>query len=673
MSGPGRLSPLGTARERFLRGRERGFEEHNPEPLLPPELLRAAEGFELDDAVLYQAWELTRCAPRLDRRGQRALLLLAVAALVNLRRGSTRLPLSGKPYEELLKTLGAKDTDLRAISALLESAGRGEGPAADLVGAPVDYKPFIVEAGSLYLQRMRHFEDRLVESLGARLASPAESDGARMQAALDEVLAHPPVMGGRRIELSEEQQDAVLTALREPFAVVSGGPGTGKTSIVVSILRALVRLGVAVEKVALAAPTGKAANRMEEAIRKYLAALPEVAGPDAALKVAPPEARTLHRLLGYVPSSDRFRHHANNPLSEQVVIVDEGSMIDLFLMCQLVGAVRPGARLIVLGDAEQLPSVDAGAVLRDLVPADGAHGRSAVRLTHSYRMDPNDPAGRAVYSAASAINAGKPEALLAQVTERAAVAELAYEKVELLPADGAAALEAFLDDWYRRQVRALDGFADIVRRVHTWHGDGQGFDEAARETLDRLFRHYEAARLLCVTRGEARASGAAACNGWMHRTFAEDPAIGLSVPLASASFLPGEPVMMQRNDYGRGLFNGDQGVVLRVAEPGESSHHFRAVFPTREGFRPFALEGLRAQLVHAFAMTVHKSQGSEFDRVALLLPEEEMPLLTREILYTAATRARKSVVLVGSRPVLEIGVARKLERFSGIRERLAVR
>ena len=171
MSGPGRLSPLGTARERFLRGRERGFEEHNPEPLLPPELLRAAEGFELDDAVLYQAWELTRCAPRLDRRGQRALLLLAVAALVNLRRGSPRLPLSGKPYEELLKTLGAKDTDLRAISALLESAGRGEGPAADLVGAPGDYKPFIVEAGSLYLQRMRHFEDRLVESLGARLAS----------------------------------------------------------------------------------------------------------------------------------------------------------------------------------------------------------------------------------------------------------------------------------------------------------------------------------------------------------------------------------------------------------------------------------------------------------------------------------------------------------------------
>ncbi|MGI5861128.1 MAG: exodeoxyribonuclease V subunit alpha [Myxococcales bacterium] len=677
MSGQGRLTPLGTARERFLRASDRACGPQSAEPALPPELARAAEGFELDDAVLYQAWELTRCAPGLDTRGQRALLFLSVAALVNLKRGSTRLPLGGEGLEDLLPKLDAAPEDRQAVRELLEQALAGSGPAAALVGGPGDYKPFVVEGGSLYLQRMRHFEDRLVASLQARMAaSAAGAEEARIREALDEVMRAAPVVNGKPVALSDEQQEAVLTALREPLAVVSGGPGTGKTSIVVSILRTLARLGVPMEKVALAAPTGKAANRMQEAIRKYLAGLgEEVAAADAQLVRAPPEARTLHRLLGYLPSADRFRHHANNPLSEEVVIVDEGSMVDLFLMCQLVRAVRPEARLVLLGDAEQLPSVDAGAVLRDLLPSGepDARRRCAVRLTKSYRMDPSDPSGRAVLTVAHAINAGEVGRAMEGMAPRVKPVELEYEKVELLVATGAQQREAFLADWYRRRVRALEELPELVRREFAYRADGESlsFSPADEEALWRLFRHLESARLLCVTRGQARPTGIAACNAWLHRAFAEDPEVGVSVPLATASFLPGEPVLMQRNDYQRGLFNGDQGVVLRVSLPGESSHHFRAVFPTRDGFRPFSLEGLRPMLQHAFAMTVHKSQGSEFDHVALMLPEDEMPLLTREVLYTGATRARRSVVFVGALKILRVAIGNRMTRFSGIGERLA--
>lgn len=675
MSGQGRLTPLGTARERFLRASDRGSGPAAAEPVLPPELLRAAEGFELDNAVLYQAWELTRCAPGLDARGQRALLFLSVAALVNLKRGSTRLPLGSEGLEDLLPKLDAAPEDLKAVRELLEQARTGAGPAAGLIGAPGDYKPFVIDGGSLYLQRMRYFEDRLVESLRERMAAPATAfDEARAREALDEVMRVAPVMSGKPVALSDEQREAVLTALREPFTVVSGGPGTGKTSIVVSILRTLTRLGVPMERVALAAPTGKAANRMQEAIRKYLKGLGgEPASADEALVEAPPEARTLHRLLGYVPSGDRFRHHANNPLSEEVVIVDEGSMVDLFLMCQLVRAVRPQARLVLLGDAEQLPSVDAGAVLRDLIPSGEAEARRrcAVRLTKSFRMDPSDPAGRAVLTVANAINAGDVQRAMEGMVPRAKADELEYQKVELLAATSGTQREAFLADWYRRRVRPLDGFAELARRVFVYRGDEEGFAEAESEVLGRLFKHFESARLLCVTRGEARATGAAACNAWLHRTYAEDPEVGLSIPLATASLLPGEPVLMQRNDYQRGLFNGDQGLILRVSQPGEVSHHFRAVFPTRGGFRPFSLDGLRPMLQHAFAMTVHKSQGSELDHVALMLPEDEMPLLTREVLYTGATRARRSVVFVGAPKILRVAIGNRMTRFSGIGERLA--
>ncbi|AKU89702.1 exodeoxyribonuclease V subunit alpha [Vulgatibacter incomptus] len=657
-----RLSPLGAARPRLLRGLLRGMgrgARGEAAPEVPSELEEAVARCELEGRTLHQAWELVRCGQGLSAVERRGLFFLAVAALVSQGRGSTRLPTSDGSLDRLLGDLRATAADRAQVVALLAEA-RGQGPRLRAIfGVPGDYKPLLLGDDHLCLQRMFHFEERLVASLRDRMSipplEPASPD------ALRDVLDRAPTISGKKAALSDEQQEAVLAALRLPLAVITGGPGTGKTSIVVSILRMLARQGVAPERIALAAPTGKAAFRMAESIRKYLLALADPAAADLALIASCPEPRTLHRLLGYSPVRESFLHHENNPLAEEVVIVDEASMIDLVLMDRLVRSIRPGARLVLLGDSEQLPSVDAGAVLRDLVPPPGvtdSRSRFSVRLTRSYRMDPSDPSGRNVLSVARAINEGRaPFDGEEPVRLRQSAEELAFEKVELLQGD----LGPFLRRWHDEKIRGLPSFAERVKREWRWE-DGR-FVAGDEEELRILFRHFESLRLLCVTRETPR-TGTEAVNAELHALVA-----GRSSS-REAAFLPGEPVMMQRNDYERGLFNGDQGLVLRVREAGAAGHHFRAVFPKGEGFAVFHLDGLRAHLRLSYAMTVHKSQGSEFDVLGLILPENPMPLLTREILYTAVTRSRRGVAIVGSREVLEKGAAARLERHSGVAQKL---
>lgn len=328
-------------------------------------------------------------------------------------------------------------------------------------------------------------------------------------------------------------------------------------------------------------------------------------------------------------------------------------------MERLLRALAPSARLVLLGDADQLPSVEAGAVFRDLVPAEEAPPGdprigASVRLRQSYRMDPRDPAGRAIYLAAQAIQRGAHEAAAA-IEPRAHPGELTFERVEGLPGG---ALGAFCERWHRARYAAWEDFLPLVRRA--WVVEEGRFEE--EEALARLFAHYEKSRILCLTK--VLETGAEAVNARIHRIHRE--AVGGD---PGARFALGEPLMMQRNDYARGLFNGDQGLVLRVRAKGEARIGLQVVFPVAEGFRAFPLE-LGASLRPAWAMTVHKSQGSEFDAVALVLPEAENPLLTREALYTALTRARRSVVVLGEPSIFSRGIARRLERETGIVERL---
>ncbi len=763
-------SPHGTARERFARvgrmliGKTPGGASIGPGPSAAQQgddmrqffrnVAAGAHAHDLGDESLYLAEELAELQWSLGGRQKRALALLVLASMISVRQGSSRLPLSRAESSylgELIASLiraGKLELDAKTLLEDIDKLTRAV-TLDHIIGRKGEYRPLILDDDCIYQHRMLWCEEQLAQRLGGRLGAElargpdlergieqserlSAPDG--IDSALAEILARPAVVGGQPLHLSAEQQYAVRRALAQRLTVISGGPGTGKTAIVVTMLRVLRRLGEPIEAIALAAPTGKAANRMWSSIRRGLEAVQDrdaidegllgpigSAGRSRGANRGPASApggvepRTLHRLLGYVPGADRFRHHENNPLSATTVIVDEASMIDLVLMERLLRSLRPNARLVLLGDADQLPSVDAGAVLRDLVAASEirrSHGSSArftVRLTHSYRMDAKNPDGRAILIAAKAVNDGDSEALFGpQPTEqseggaadhdadhdredgngppgtesssassaaapavssgqgiipaRQSPAKLSFRGVELLPTgDELTAVHGFVDTWYKKRIQGQKDFARLATKTFCYvRGE---WPKSEERDLAALFAVYEATRLLTVTRRQS--TGSEAMNRRLHRRVLADASVDKSPEL-----YPGEPVMMRRNDYERGLFNGDQGLVVRVSENG-GPQHYRVVFPRGGSYALFHLEALRSQIELAFAMTVHKSQGSEFDEIALILPLAEIPLLTREMLYTGITRARRSVVLVGSHELARAAIDQPGQRFSGLAGKLA--
>ncbi len=645
-----------------------------PDPSLPadlPESVREAlVRADLSEADAHLAWELARLATGLDPNDHPALLAVVLVTQEALGRGSTRVRLARLANQA--RTLAFEAGVIGAIDALMERARTAtpDDPLSRLFGRPGDRKPLIVDGEHLYQERLFALEKRLAALLAHRVALAPRHDAS---AAIEAVCAHP----AGTVVLTDEQRDAVAAALRSPLSVVSGGPGTGKTSIVVAILRAALAAGVVDESsIALAAPTGKAADRMRGAIEGALSAIADPLPTDRALMSALPRPMTLHRLLGYSPSRGGFRHHAENPLSERLVIVDESSMIDVFLMERLAASLLPAAQLVLRGAAEQLPSVAAGAVFRDL----GRAGRvPSVVLTKSHRMNPDVPEGFNILQVAARVNEGE---LPPRVAGRARAGMLLPDDLRGLgvladlPKDLASLggvflfeprspldRERFVDFWYAHQARGPRAMGELATR--TWARSEGEIEASEVDTLDRLFRHLERARLLCVTRSPARPTGVEAINASLHRRLADERSGSGHLLLA------GEPILVHRNDYERGLFNGDQGVVLFTAQAGESPRP-SAVFRKDEGFVAHPIEAVRASIEPGFATTVHKAQGSEHDVVALVLPETDSPrLLTREIVYTAITRARRSVLLVGSPELLARAAARRVERSTGIAERMA--
>jgi len=607
---------------------------------LPPPLVEAATGLDVDVGELYLGVALARKLPEPARE---AFVLLMAAARLAHARGSTRLPLTSESLASHLRDLGMPES----LDPVLDLVGHLH-ELAPIVGEPGEYAPLIVDAGHLYAQRMHALETRVAEHVRLRIRTRAIPE--TLDAAIADVVAEPPRFDGHPAPLSEEQRAAVRAACIGKLTLISGEPGTGKTSIVVSILRVLARLGQPLDRIALAAPTGKAADRMRRSIEATLERLGAPGLSDVTLLHACPPSQTLHRLLGYSRRGGRFRHHEGDPLGEDVVIVDESSMIDLPMVDRLLRALRPDARLVLLGDAEQLPSVDVGAVFRDLCRAVGE--QASVRLTKSYRMDPKDPSGRHVLKTGRAINAGQSGKLFGRGgIHRRRVAELRFDQVEQVGADER---DAFLARWFDEHARLDDALTKP-----TYRSRAGAFGDADTTRLRRLFERLERARILCLTRG--RATGIDAINRAFHERI---QARGMST-----YFAVGEPVLVQRNDYERGLFNGDQGVVLWVAGT-QGPARPSAVFRRDAGFVAFPLDAIRGRLDLAHAVTVHKAQGSEHEVVAVVLPDEEIPLLTRELLYTGLTRARKSAVLVGDPRLVQVGAERFVERSSGLAERV---
>lgn len=414
----------------------------------------------------------------------------------------------------------------------------------------------------------------------------------------------------------EEQRAAAKLALSQGLTVLTGGPGTGKTTTVARLL-ALLASGTRL-RIALAAPTGKAAARLQEAVQLEVDKLP-VSNRES---LAGLHATTLHRLLGSRPdTSARFRHHRGNRLPHDVIVVDETSMVSLTMMARLLEAVRPDARLILVGDPDQLASVEAGAVLADLV--DGLGGDRIAELKTSHRF------GESIGRLATAIRTGDADTV-----------------VEVLRAGGEHI------EWFDTEEPSEDLRKVLVPLAVELHRAAiLGDDEAALAILNEH-------RLLCAHR-----RGPFGVRYWNHqveRWLAELT----GEPIWSAWYV-GRPVLVTANDYGLNLYNGDTGVtVLRDGV-------LRAVVAGTERLE-FATSRL-ADVDTMHAMTIHKSQGSQADEVTVLLPPEDSRLLSRELFYTAVTRAKKKIRVVGPEASVRAAVQRRAARASGLAQRLRSR
>jgi exodeoxyribonuclease V alpha subunit len=466
----------------------------------------------------------------------------------------------------------------------------------------------------LYLDRYWHQEVQLCRDLTTRLEqSPPVVQQGTLDAGLERIFGAPTFA---------EQREASRRAATGWTTVLTGGPGTGKTTTVAGLLALLAEqaeVAGAGMRVALTAPTGKAAARLQEAVAQATSRL----GPDDRGRLGTLEAMTLHRLLGTRrDNGTRFRHHRSNRLPHDVIVVDESSMVSLTMMTRLVEAVRPDARLVLVGDADQLASVDAGAVLADLVSGfAGADDQPVVRLRTTHRF------GAQIGALAAALRDGSGDAVMAAL--RAGSGEVQYvEDEDPTPVLKPHVLEA---------ARAVRSAAELGRA------------EAAVAALDRH-------RLLCAHR-----EGPYGVRHW-NRQVEHWLAEATGDPLYEEMYV-GRPLLVTANDYGLGLYNGDSGVVVREGE------ERRAVIGTSRGLVQFATSRM-SDVETMFATTIHKSQGSQAEEVTVLLPPEDSRLLTRELFYTAVTRARQKVRVVGSERAVRAAVERRAQRASGLRQRL---
>ncbi|WP_431473219.1 exodeoxyribonuclease V subunit alpha [Ornithinimicrobium sp. W1665] len=490
----------------------------------------------------------------------------------------------------------------------------------------------VVDQGLVYLQRYHHQEVQVVDDLRARAALPAPAVDEQV---LTEGLAR--IFPG---EGYAEQRAAAKVVARSRTSVITGGPGTGKTTTVAGVLALLAEQAAAAGerplRIGLAAPTGKAAARVRVAVNGALEEILERTPDPATRTVVEPlrhvEPSTLHRLLGWRPDSrSRFRHHRGNRLPHDVVLVDEASMVSLTHMARLLEALRPQARLILVGDADQLVSVDAGAVLADLVAgaeaaADPPVALARLRTVHRF--------GETIGALAEALRVGDADAVVAALSAGSEEVRWVTDDEDPVPA--------------LRQMLTAQAY-----RVLTAARDGN-----AEGALTALGSH----RLLCAHR-----TGPRGVRTWNQLT---ETWLGEETGLTFYDQMyVGRPLLVTANDYANGVLNGDTGVVVASRTP-DGTPVRMAVVEGATGSHRFAPSRL-GEVDTMHAMTIHKAQGSQAREITVLLPQADSPLLTRELFYTAVTRAEKTVRVVAPEEVVRAAVERRVVRASGLRQRLA--
>jgi exodeoxyribonuclease V alpha subunit len=585
---------------------------------------------------------------------------------VHFARAMTRLSGSDRPELAAAAALASRATgDGDVCVRLAEYAGRRFAafdlalPTADawtrllrecaVVGRPGDFRPLVLDdSGRLYLHRYWEYERRLAENLLSRAVDADDVDNALLRDGLKRYFPDPN---------DAEQKVAAATAVLRRFCVISGGPGTGKTTTVVKILALLADQARGGNlSIGVAAPTGKAAARVQDAIKLALDRL-EV---DMFMRsIMPNEAFTIHRLLGARPDSVYYRRDRSNPLALDVLIVDEASMADLALAAKLLDALPPRARLILLGDKDQLASVEAGAVLGDICAGSGytaafakklaavtsiaaskirrvrgaecALSDSVALLERSYRFGPDSGIGHL----ARLVNAGHG-AQAVELLKSAAHADIAWQTAS------AAELRQRLASGAAEGLRS---YFDAVR---------------AGASNEEIFTRFNAFRVLCAHRRGL--FGAIAVNRMIEDALDEHGLIG-----ARHTWYAGRPVMITRNDYNLRLFNGDVGIALPDTDaPERLKVYFASVDEKVRRFAPSRLPDHET----VYAMTIHKAQGSEFRHVLMILPGEMSPILSRELIYTGISRAMNRVEIWGDEAVFTEAVSRRLVRASALQERL---
>jgi exodeoxyribonuclease V alpha subunit len=527
--------------------------------------------------------------------------------------------------------------------------------AASAVGRPGDRRPLVLdESHRLYLHRYWGYESGLAACIRKRAASPspAHLDVSRLQAAIRRNFVGG---GGPGIDW---QQVAVAVAVLKRLTVITGGPGTGKTTTVAKILSVWEELHRGLSaRTLLAAPTGKAAARLKESLRQRPERSALAGGCGTG---APYEVHTLHRLLRPVPGTPLFQHNAENPLPVDLMIVDEVSMVDLALMAKLVDALPAAARLVLIGDRDQLASVEAGSVLGDICDRSRRPGFSPefgdlIRRVTGQAVPPST-------------NGGVLQDCIVELQTRhrfaegSAISELsdtvnrgdAPGALEILTRSGAGAIT-----WIEPPAGSIGGrgLEQLLAAGYASYG--------ANGDPDAMLRELGRFKALCAHR--AGTNGVQGVNRIAERVLARWGRIRIH-PRRSSPWYSGRPLLITQNDYSLGLFNGDVGVALSdsAAMPERVVVFFADPTGGLRRFPPYRLPEHET----VYAMTVHKSQGSEYEDVLLVLPPEDSPVLSRELVYTALTRARKRFTLFGRREVLTAAVRRRIERTSGLREAL---
>ena len=523
--------------------------------------------------------------------------------------------------------------------------------------------PIVFNDNCMYLRRYFEFERTLNNDINSRITQTLPTSTTDIKSIVQQLF---PIDENAQTCDVDWQKIAVANAMNKNFSVIAGGPGTGKTYTVTKLLAALVMLnnienpGQGLE-ISLVAPTGKAAQRLSESIINAVSGFKGLIEDDVLAQI-PTTTKTIHRLLGVIPSSPNFRHNQNNLLNCDILLIDEVSMVDLPMMTRIFRALKSSTKIILLGDADQLPSVAVGSVLTDIAPRPHS-GYSQINQDYLAQVCEIDAQE---FNQAFVLQEMDSDHLSFLITSRrfdgeGEIGKLATHVIKGEPAEGWQLLKTASKS-NTKQLALLEGdvYPHLSSLVAQYY---QGISTCS--SVGDAFALLAKFRILCVTRqGEF---GVDAINKWV-----KEQLLAKSFqPWEQAQNYHGMPIMISENDYRLGLFNGDIGLLWYVEnDHGKQLMAFFEQPKSAEGLVTYKtfLPSRLPKYDSVYAMTIHKTQGSEFDHVAMLLPKQSNNLLlSRELLYTGITRAKTMLTIASNKHTWQQGVSSAVKRFSGFK------